>query len=227
MDTSLNTERHTSNNRDGKVRPGNTVLLRTPNGDVRCLKAEPDSPLLSLGKLGSFHASELIDQPYGLTFEIIDKNLAIVPPPALEDVEDTDATNELINDGEYVQLLTLEEIEALKMSGAHGSDIIRKQIEQHTNYSLKTEYSKEKYKKKKTAKYSKTFTVLEPSIFNVCEYWYKKDQSRVRDLRIDTLSQMLNMANVKPAGRYIAVDDASGLLVSGILDRLGGKACSP
>ena len=104
MDTSLNTERHTSNNRDGKVRPGNTVLLRTPNGDVRCLKAEPaDSPcvqfhpfvalelnatssLLSLGKLGSFHASELIDQPYGLTFEIIDKNLAIVPPPALEDV---------------------------------------------------------------------------------------------------------------------------------------------
>jgi hypothetical protein len=35
--------------------------------------------------------------------------------------EDTDATNELINDGEYVQLLTLEEIEALKLSGAHGS----------------------------------------------------------------------------------------------------------
>jgi tRNA (adenine-N(1)-)-methyltransferase non-catalytic subunit len=124
-------------------------------------------------------------------------------------------------------------------------DIIRKQIEQHATYSLKTEYSKEKYKKKKAAKfsnvfllfrstiyqalcrYSKTFTALEPSIFNVCEYWFKKDQRRVRDLRIDTLSQMLNMANVKPAGRYIAVDDASGLLVSGILDRLGGKACSP
>lgn len=35
--------------------------------------------------------------------------------------EDTDATNELINDGEFVQPLTLEEIEALKLSGVHAS----------------------------------------------------------------------------------------------------------
>ena len=31
-------------------------------------------------------------------------------------------------------------------------DIIKKQIEQHANYSLKTEYSKEKYKKRKEDK---------------------------------------------------------------------------
>lgn len=86
-------------------------------------------------------------------------------------VEDTDATNELINDGQFVQPLTLEEIEALKLSGVHASvssrnpfctsdgthpklvqDMIKKQIEQHANYSLKTEYSKEKYKKRKEAK---------------------------------------------------------------------------
>jgi len=34
-----------------------------------------------------------------------------------------------------------------------SQDIIKKQIEQHANYSLKTEYSKEKYKKRKEAKY--------------------------------------------------------------------------
>ena len=56
----------------------------------------------------------------------------------------------------------------------------------------------------------------------MCEYWFKKDQNRIRDLRIDTLSQMLNLAGIRPGGRYIAVDDASGLLVSGILERLGG-----
>ena len=87
--------------------------------------------------------------------------------------EDTDATNELINDGEFVQPLTVDEIQALKRSGVHASvckdfwsflyiachnlnisqDIIKKQIEQHANYSLKTEYSKEKYKKRKEAKY--------------------------------------------------------------------------
>jgi hypothetical protein len=35
--------------------------------------------------------------------------------------EDTDATNELINDGQFVQPLTLEEIEALKQSGIHAT----------------------------------------------------------------------------------------------------------
>jgi tRNA (adenine58-N1)-methyltransferase non-catalytic subunit len=33
---------------------------------------------------------------------------------------------------------------------------------------------------------------------------------------------MLNLANVRPGGRYVAVDDASGLVVSGILERMGG-----
>lgn len=83
--------------------------------------------------------------------------------------EDTDATNELINDGEFVQPLTITEIQSLKQAGVHASvrhrrtrclcttdtflkDIIKKQIEQHANYSLKTEYSKEKYKKRKEAK---------------------------------------------------------------------------
>jgi tRNA (adenine-N(1)-)-methyltransferase non-catalytic subunit len=31
-------------------------------------------------------------------------------------------------------------------------EIVRKQIEMHANYSLKTEYSKDKYKKRKAAK---------------------------------------------------------------------------
>ena len=70
-----------------------------------------------------------------------------------------------------MQPLTLEEIEALKKSGLHASvsrvpwarhgshsyrklqEIIKKQIEQHANYSLKTEYSKEKYKKRKEMKF--------------------------------------------------------------------------
>lgn len=87
------------------------------------------------------------------------------------DTEDTEATNELINDGQFVQPLTGVEIEALKQSGVHATvtihilrpcicpggtdllqEIVRKQIEMHANYSLKTEYSKDKYKKRKAAK---------------------------------------------------------------------------
>ena len=70
-------------------------------------------------------------------------------------------------------------------------------------------------------RYSKSFETIEPTIYNICEYWFKKDQNRIRDIRPDTLSQMLNLANVRPGGRYIVVDDASGLLVSSVLDRIG------
>jgi len=55
-------------------------------------------------------------------------------------------------------------------------DIIRKQIEQHTNYTLKTEYSKEKYKKKKTAKLSNVLFAYRPhyspSVVQVFEDFY-------------------------------------------------------
>ncbi|KAJ7492332.1 Gcd10p-domain-containing protein [Mycena latifolia] len=204
------------------IQSGNTILLRLPNGDTKAVKTDKDSTI-SLGRLGVFHANELINEPFGRTYDIVNKKLKLVPPRTLAEVEDTDATNELINDGEFVQPLTLEEIQALKQSGAHASEIIKMQIEQHANYSLKTEYSKENTRNaKKPSMYSKTFTTIEPTLFNVCDYWFKKDQNRIRDIRVDALSQMLNMANIRPGGRYIAVDDASGLVVSGILERMGG-----
>ncbi|KAG1904757.1 Gcd10p-domain-containing protein [Suillus fuscotomentosus] len=204
------------------IQSGHTVLLRLPSGETKGFKVEKDATI-SIGRVGSFRANELIGHPYGLTYEIRGKELTVQPPHTLQEVEETDATNELINDGEFVQPLTLGEIEGLKKSGVHASDIIKAQIEQHANYSLKTEYSKEKYKQRKEAKYSKTFSTVEPTIYNVCDHWFKKDQNRIRDIRPDTLSQILNLANVRPGGRYIVVDEASGLLVSAILERLGGE----
>ncbi|KAG8219563.1 Gcd10p-domain-containing protein [Butyriboletus roseoflavus] len=177
--------------------------------------------MVSLGRVGSFPANELIGQPYGFAYEILEKKLKRLPPRTMDEIEETNATNELINDGDFVQPLTLEEIEALKKSGVHASEIIKVQIEQHANYSLKTEYSKDKYRKRKEAKYSKSFETIEPTVYNICEYWFRKDQNRIRDIRPDSLSQILNLANVRPGGRYIVVDDASGLVVSSVLDRVG------
>lgn len=60
-------------------------------------------------------------------------------------------------------------------------------------------------------------------MFNVCDYWFKKDQNRLRDIRTDSLAQILSLANIRPGGRYIAVDDASGVVIAGILERMGGE----
>lgn len=119
--------------------------------------------------------------------------------------------------------MSYEEVEALKSSGARPQDIIERQITQHTGFSLKTEYSKDKYKKRKEAKYSKIFTVIDPTLHNICDYWFEKDRSRIRDLRVDSLSQMMALGNVHPGGRYLVVDEASGILISSILDRMDGE----
>ena len=92
---------------------------------------------VSLGKAGSFHANELIGEPYGLAYEIVNQKLNKLPPRTIQELgakrvrgfepeltfssELTEATNELINDDKVVQPLTTVEIEALKQSGVHSS----------------------------------------------------------------------------------------------------------
>ncbi|KAI0072222.1 Gcd10p-domain-containing protein [Panus rudis PR-1116 ss-1] len=211
-----------SNSPPRTINAGDTVLIKIPSGDVRTIKLEKEGTV-NLGKFGSFYSNELVGQQFGLSYEIRDKKLKVLPPRTFQEVEDTGATNELIDDGQAVQPLTLAEIEALKKSGVSAEEIINKQIEMHANFSKKNEYSKEKYKKRKEAKYSKSFSTVIPTLYNVCDYWFKKDQNRLRDIRPDSLSQMLSMANIRPGGRYLAVDDASGIVVAGIMERLGGN----
>ncbi|KAG8731866.1 tRNA (adenine(58)-N(1))-methyltransferase non-catalytic subunit trm6 [Ceratobasidium sp. 423] len=210
-----------------EIRPGDNVILQLPNGELKLIKI-PDGEGkgdIKLGKYGLFRSEQLLGHPFGLSYEIVDKKeLKLVPHKVIDDIEETSATNELINDdGKFVQPLTTEEIEALKSSGAHVTEIIKRQIEAHTTYELKNEYSKEKYKKRKEAKYSKGFTVVEPTLFNVCEYHFSRDASKIRDLRPHTLGQLLNSANVRPGARILVADDVSGLLVAAVLERLGGS----
>lgn len=40
-------------------------------------------------------------------------------------------------------------------------------------------------------------------------------------MREDTMSQLLNLSNVRPDGRYLVVDDTGGLVTAAILDRIG------
>lgn len=84
------------------IQSGNTVLFQSPNGDVRAIKVEENScadirliapsllinksRVVTVGKVGSFFANELINEQYGYTYEIIDKKLKVVPPKTLEDI---------------------------------------------------------------------------------------------------------------------------------------------
>jgi len=72
--------------------------------------------------------------------------------------EETGATNELIDDNPDLVtstqslLLSSEEIAELRNQGFTAEDIIQMQMERHDRFGLKTEFSKDKWKKRKEKK---------------------------------------------------------------------------
>ncbi|KAI1359882.1 eukaryotic translation initiation factor gamma [Xylaria arbuscula] len=81
------------------VQPNAWAVLRLPSGNLRVLQVTPNTTI-SLGKYGSFPTNLIIERPYNLTYELLDKRpdesfnrLRIVPPAELyADVLSSDTT---------------------------------------------------------------------------------------------------------------------------------------
>ena len=68
--------------------------------------------------------------------------------------DDIKETNEFIDDTEINQsdLLSQDEIAALREQGVSAEELIQRQIERHERFGLKTEFSKEKWRQRKEKK---------------------------------------------------------------------------
>jgi tRNA (adenine-N(1)-)-methyltransferase non-catalytic subunit len=68
--------------------------------------------------------------------------------------DDITETNEFIDDSEEAKqsLLSQEEITELRAQGISAEEIIQRQIERHERFGLKTDFSKEKWRKRKEKK---------------------------------------------------------------------------
>jgi tRNA (adenine-N(1)-)-methyltransferase non-catalytic subunit len=69
-------------------------------------------------------------------------------------IDDITETNEFIDDSEEAKqsLLSQEEITELRAQGISAEEIIQRQIERHERFGLKTDFSKEKWRKRKEKK---------------------------------------------------------------------------
>lgn len=137
--------------------------------------------------------------------------------------EETNATNENINDGTNAQALTYLDIQALKDAGIEGKDIVQKQKEGSTSFAQRTAWSQQKYTLKKEAKHLRLFTPISSTMTTLSRYHFEKEFERVRGLRFDALAHMLSFAGVAPGGRYLVVDGVGGLLAGAMLERMGGE----
>lgn len=78
-----------------------------------------------------------------------------------------------------------------------------------------------------STRYLQLFTPIEPTVHNVCLFNFEKQASKIRDLRPDTLSQIMGMANVRPGGRLLVVEDVHGMVVAAAVERMGGASSPP
>ncbi|CAH7666366.1 Gcd10p family-domain-containing protein [Phakopsora pachyrhizi] len=138
-------------------------------------------------------------------------------------VEEIEATNENIKESVGAQKMSYDDIEELKKSGLSGREIIQRQIQQHSAFELKSEFSKAKYIKRKEKKFLKSFTCLDPTIYNVNQYLFENYFYSIKGLRTDTLSQILNLSNVRPGWRGIVLDQVGGLLIGAVITRMAGE----
>ncbi|KAL7422886.1 tRNA (adenine(58)-N(1))-methyltransferase non-catalytic subunit trm6 [Cryptotrichosporon argae] len=137
-------------------------------------------------------------------------------------VDDISETNEFIVDSrDERDLLTHEEIRDLKAQGVTADEIIERQLEKHDAFALKTDFSKEKWMKRKESKYLQTIRPFAPTTPNIVNHYATRAPASILYLREDSLSQLLVHANVRPDGRYLVVDDTGGLVTGAVLDRMG------
>uniref|UniRef100_A0A2P2KXN6 tRNA (adenine(58)-N(1))-methyltransferase non-catalytic subunit TRM6 n=2 Tax=Rhizophora mucronata TaxID=61149 RepID=A0A2P2KXN6_RHIMU len=136
--------------------------------------------------------------------------------------------NRAIVDNNKAQSLTGEEIDAMRRQGMKGDEIIEALIANSSTFEKKTSFSQEKYRIKKQKKYAPRVLLRRPFVRSICEAYFKKYPARIGNLRVDTLSLLLSMANVTANSDILILDMVGGLLTGAVAERLGGtgNVCS-
>ena len=125
----------------------------------------------------------------------------------------------LLDDGTS-QKLTRDEIEILKSSETSSEGIINQLVENSATFHEKTKFSQHKYIMKKRLKYSNYYVIRKPTIRLLAEMFYSASPAKQHQMRPDMLSQIMSSANISYGGKYMVVDNNTGLLTAALLDRM-------
>ncbi|XP_074658928.1 tRNA (adenine(58)-N(1))-methyltransferase non-catalytic subunit TRM6-like [Tubulanus polymorphus] len=205
----------------------NDWVIVKKDDNLKVLKIRSERPVW-MEKM-KFVFDGAVGHSYGTKFEV--GNGALVkfvqpndtPESCLTDMEERKvADNRNLHDCDTNQKLSKEDIEAMRAEGLHGEAIIGKLIQNSETFDKKTEFSKEKYIKKKKKKFTKIITILKPTLRLLCEMHFNKNKTKICGMRIDSLGQILSHANVRAGSNVIVVESCGGLVLGAVLERLGG-----
>ena len=149
-------------------------------------------------------------------------------------------TNRQTVDDPSSQIMSQEEIEALKREGTGaGKDLIAKILESHSALDQKTAFALAKYTLRKAKKYMRRFTVL-PVDVPLLTHWImtEKEPMKILELREEILALVGSWSNVHfggsngvysredgtgqvGGGRWLIVDETGGLVVAAMAEKMG------
>lgn len=99
--------------------------------------------------------------------------------------------------------------------------IITGLVENNEQFNKRSEYSKQKYLKKKERKYMFKIHAEPATLENVHQYYFKQEYRSIAAIRWDMLALFLLYAS--PLGRVLLAEQTRGILLGAVLSR-GAKA---
>ncbi|KAJ8933787.1 hypothetical protein NQ314_013823 [Rhamnusium bicolor] len=171
-----------------------------------------------------FDTFQMKNMPGSRRFYILEKVDEVNTATGSLNIEQSGADNRNIPNNAESQGLTKEDIDKLKGEELSSNNIVEQLINNSKTFSMKTEYSQEKYIKKKEKKYFEYIQIRRPSIRLLSQMFYRQDPTKTMGIRIDDLSQILTYANIHPEGNHLLYDSGtSGLMPAAIMNAIGSN----
>ncbi|ETK71349.1 hypothetical protein F441_21883 [Phytophthora nicotianae CJ01A1] len=208
---------------------GDTVICQTSDGRMFFQAVAKDESIRVGKKVANL--KPVIGSFYGAIFEEQNKKLVKVtgglfPDPVAPETGDgfvPDGDNRHYADTNSAQTLKQTDIGELREKGASGKEIIQKLVENSSTWETKTEFSKQKYLKKKQQKYMPRVRFLRCTAESLCRTYRLKNPAKICNLREDSLGQILVYGNIFAGGQVLVVDTCMGLVTGAIAERQGGS----
>ena len=222
------------------------LMSHSASPAVSCLISEGDTAVAYSAELKRYHTLQLragtcvrlwkykvrtegaIGHYYGSRFVIRGGSLELFDPTKLEVKVEEHLTGDATNDNRDLldaasnQKFTSGEIEELKESELAGEQLISEIVSGSSTFSNKSEFSQLKYISRKKAKHLPVIYIYRPSLRHLAPMHYHLRPEKIGFLRLDTISQLLSLANVRYGSRLLVVDNFGGLIIGGVLERMGG-----
>ncbi|KAK9803881.1 hypothetical protein WJX72_001587 [[Myrmecia] bisecta] len=196
------------------VREGQTVVLEV-NGEKQAFILVKRNGRMKVGK-SYCSLDPIIGKPYGSLFTLVGDgaDLEETQRDLLEDwdeVGEVEKDNRNLVDQNANQKLTAEDIAEMRQAGMGGDEIIAALQANSATFSSKTQFSQDKYRKRKMKKYCMQATVHRPTARSIAEVYFSKSPAKINHLRVDTLAIMLSLANVGAYSNVLVMENCTAV----------------